>query len=121
MNMMARGAAMVRRKLNRHASHAVTYTDGDSVSIQVVASIGIVEVASSDSEGFVVRSRMRDFLVDVAYMVADEVPLVPTPGWLLIDRGHQYQIIPIGDEPCWRWSDLDHLRYRIHTHYEGPV
>ncbi|MCA9219812.1 MAG: hypothetical protein KDA71_05760, partial [Planctomycetales bacterium] len=89
--MMQRGAAMVRRKLNAHAAHAVTYTDGDSVSIQCVASIGIVEVASSDNEGFVIRSRMRDFLVDVAYMVADEVPLIPAAGWYFVDRGERYQ------------------------------
>lgn len=121
MNMMQRGAAMVRRKLNKHASHAITYSDGDSLSIVVVGAIGVVEVASSDNEGFVIRSRMRDFLIDVAYMVDGGSTLVPQAGFYLIDRGERYQIVPIGDEPCWRWSDRDHLRYRIHTQYVGPA
>lgn len=120
--MMTRGAAMVRRQLGRHASHAVTYTDDDAVSIVVVASIGVVEVASNADEGFVVRSRMRDFLIDAAYLKTDAGDAIePQAGFFILDRGERYQIVPIGDEPHWRWSDRDHKRYRVHTQHGGKA
>ena len=116
MNMMQRGAAMVARTLGQHASHRVIYAR-NSLSISIDAVIGQTEVESQDTQGFIVRSVMRDFIMDTAPI--DQHFARPQRGDIITDQSRRYEVVPVGDEPCYRWSDRDHTRYRIHTRLIG--
>jgi hypothetical protein len=45
---------------------------------------------------------------------------VPLPGDRIEETDAEgvtrtYEVLPASQEPCWRWSDVYHLLYRIHT------
>ncbi|MEM9825095.1 MAG: hypothetical protein AAF958_00825 [Planctomycetota bacterium] len=119
MNMMTRGAEMVARKLGKHASHAMTYRRREGSSIRIVAAIGEVVTDTEDADGFVIRSHNRDALVDAVHLCEDGQSFQPARGDQVIDGIHVYEVIPIGGDPPWRWSDRRHTRLRIHLQYVG--
>ena len=101
-----------------HASQSVTYRRGTD-SVVVSASIGSTRFEQEDRDGLVVRSQVRDYLIDVADLVLSGGAIEPEVGDLIEEtvgsQTHVYQVLPLGGEPAWRYSDPYRKTYRIHT------
>ena len=61
-------------------------------------------------DGAPVDVRACDFLVAAASVSED-----PQPGDRIEVSDRVFEVTPLGDEPCWRWTDHSHLARRIHT------
>ena len=121
-NMMQRGAAMVARAMAAHASHAVLYSrDSAGLSVVIDATVGNLANGLADAEGLVVESTIRDYIVAFASLTDALTQITPQRGDVINDRGHLFEVRPVGDEPVWHWSDRDFGRIRIHTRYIGPA
>jgi len=112
------GQKWLGSKLKDHASQSVTYKrDADEVQLQ--ATIGKSTYEQHDGEGVVMRSQVRDFLIDTADLLLSAIGSLPRRG----DRIHQidgdemivYEVMSLGSDPPWRFSDPFRLKLRIHT------
>ncbi len=105
-------------KLKTHASQSVTYKR-DSAETELQATIGRSTYQQDDGEGIITRSQVRDFLIDASDLVSSSIGSLPRRG----DRIHQsdgentivYEVMSLGGEPPWRFSDPFRLKLRIHT------
>jgi len=61
-------------------------------------------------DGAPVDVRACDFLVGTAW-----VSEAPQPGDRIEVEDRVFEVTPLGDDPCWRWTDSSHLARRIHT------
>lgn len=118
--MLNRGADMVAAKLLGAACVPITYVVGSS-SLEIDAVVGSTSTETDDGDGLVMRSQMRDYLIDAAALSIDGDAFEPSRGHQIIDGVMRYEVLPVGSEGCWRWSDRDHKRYRIHTRWLGKV
>jgi len=114
-DLLRSGAAWLGRKLGDFCSSQVTYTRGvDNHTIDAV--FGQTRFEVEDQYGLRVELRMRDFLI-----AADVFPYAePQPGDRVIADGRRYEVLSLGDEGCWRWSDPFRTLLRIHTKDVGP-
>ena len=105
-------------KLKDHASQSVTYKrDADEAVLQ--ATVGKSTYEQHDGEGVVIKSQVRDFLIDTADLLLSAIGSLPRRG----DRIHQsdgdetivYEVMSLGSAPPWRFSDPFRLKLRIHT------
>lgn len=118
-DLLADGLAFLTQQLKAYASQTVTYARGyDSVDVQ--ATFGNKLLKLDDGFGGI---RMEwtdiDFLIPAADLDFGDGMLTPTRGDLVhVTIGSQvqtFEVLPIGNEPAWRWSDPHQSMYRIHT------
>jgi len=118
-NMMNRGAAMVAAKLKTFAAGVVVYQSA-AVSITLRATVGDTQSEAGNLDGLVTRAFTRDYLIDAADLVDGDpqhggAQIEPTRGDTITDGNQIYEVLPIDSHGCWRWSDRDNTRRRIHT------
>jgi hypothetical protein len=96
----------------------VTYRRG-AEAIVVKATVGRTLFEQDDGVGVVVRMQVRDYLIDAADLVLEGEKSLPAKGDRIeeIDAGqrHTYEVLPLGGEPHWRYSDPYRRTLRIHT------
>ncbi len=110
-DVLQSGLAWLHAQRAAHMVTTATYVpagSGEAVSLDVTASQIRVELA--DANGFPVSSCVTDFLV-----AADDLTADPVPGDKVIFGSRTYEVLPLGEEPCWRWTDASRLTRRIHT------
>ncbi len=117
-NLFRKGAKMLSRVMAVSASDRVEYRRGAD-AIYVDATRGRHLADSINDEGIVIKARFDDFLVPTEQLKVSGVPFDPVAGDYIIDRTGAapiaYQVCSTPTEPCWRFSDANHLRVRIHT------
>ena len=69
----------------------------------------------SDESGLTVTGRVWDFLI-----LADGLGFEPEPGDVIAADGRVFEVMNLGGEGCWRWSDPYRQTFRIHTKEIGP-
>lgn len=91
--------------------------------VALVAIVGQTPVERDDGQGTVVRSRVRDYLIEAADLVLDGERIEPAKGDQIEETvGNQrftYEVLPLGKEPPWRFSGPSRNTYRIHTKQTG--
>ena len=117
-DMLRDGQAWLGAKLKTHASRLVTY-QRDDAETELPATIGRSFYEQDDGEGIVTRSQVRDFLIDTADLLLSPIGSLPKRGdWILeTENGttFSYEVMSLGGEPAWRYSDPFRLKLRIHT------
>lgn len=117
-DLLQSGQAWLTGKLKTHASQIVTYKR-DSTEAELHATIGKSSYEQHDGEGVVTRSQVRDFLIDTADLLLSEIGSLPRRGDRIDQNdGEQtivYEVMSLGSEPPWRFSDPFRLKLRIHT------
>ncbi len=72
-----------------------------------------------DGEGIVTRSQVRDFLIDTRSLLESIIGSLPRRGDTIveIDGDHTFifEVMALGGDPPWRYSDPFRLKLRIHT------
>jgi len=117
-DMLRDGLSWLAGKLTSHAAREVTYQRGESQS-SVLAMIGKTVAEQDSGDGLIMRMEIRDYLIDTTSLVLDGQQVLPERGDLIIEtedgKGLTYEILPIGSDRAWRYSDPFRLKLRIHT------
>ena len=117
-DMLHRGQSWLADKLTKHASQMVVY-QRDEVSVELPATIGKSEYEKDDGEGIITRAQVRDFLINTKDLLQSAIGTWPRRGDRILeavdDTTFIYELMSIGNEPPWRYSDPFRVKLRIHT------
>ena len=117
-DMLHKGQSWLAAKLTRFASRMVTY-QRDEVSVDLPATIGKSEYEQDNGEGVITRAQVRDFLINTKDLLASPIGTWPRRGDRILetdgDTTFVYELMSIGNEPPWRYSDPFRVKLRIHT------
>lgn len=87
----------------------------NSVSLTVIAGRTPTELIDSEA-GLQIRSMVRDILILPDELVINDVEIKPIPGDIWTEEdGTLYEVIRLGSEPAWRWSEQTKQILRVHT------
>ena len=96
-------------KMRDCASENVLYIRND-LEKTVPAIFGQTKYERSDDYGLKTGSFMHDFLIRFS-----DLEFTPEQGDRIIANGKEYEVLELGTEGCWRWSDPYGIRMRIHV------
>jgi hypothetical protein len=117
-DMLQKGQEWLASKLTQHASRQVVYRRGE-LGATLQATIGKSMYDQDDGEGIVTRSQVRDFLIDTYALLSSIIGTLPRRGDTIveIDGEHTFifEVMALGGDPPWRYSDPFRLKLRIHT------
>ena len=117
-DLLDQGSAWLEGQRKKHATREVTYRRGVD-AVVVKATIGRTLFEQDDGAGVTVCMQVRDYLIDTADLVLASEPTLPAKGDRIeeIDAGqkHTYEVLPLGGEQHWRYSDPYRRTLRIHT------
>jgi hypothetical protein len=122
-DLLETGMGWLAGQLKANASRPVTYKRGaDSVVVQ--ATLGSQLLKTSDRLGNTKVERTdRDFLILAADLVLNGNQTTPASGDVIeVTFGavtQKFEVMAIGSEAPWRYSDPHQLMLRIHTKYVG--
>lgn len=117
-DLLETGSNWLQGQRKKHATREVTYRRGvDSVPVQ--ATVGRTVVEQDDGSGVIVRTEVRDYLIDTADLVLAGQPVLPERGDRIEEteggKKFTYEVMPLGTEPHWRYSDPYRKTLRVHT------
>jgi hypothetical protein len=117
-DILKQGQAWLANQLTQHASRAVVYRRGE-LGAELQATIGRSHYQQDDGHGVVTRSQVRDFLIDTHDLLLSIIGSLPRRGDRVIeidgDTTFIFEVMSLGGEPPWRYSDPFRLKLRIHT------
>ena len=116
VDLLVQGAAWLNAQRHAHMSHSVTYARGGD-TVELNATAGRTEFEQVDDYGIVHKIESRDFLIRATDLVLNSVTVLPAVGDRVTDGAHVYEVMPLGTEPPYRFSDAAHATLRIHTKY----
>lgn len=108
-DLLRNSSNWLERMRTAFASSPVEYRRGEDAKT-VNASFGMRDYEIVDESGLSVGSHVCDFLV-----LAAELGFEPKAGDAILADGRKYEVMNLGDEGCWRWSDSFGETYRIHA------
>lgn len=112
------GSEWLQDEMKANASRTVVYVRG-AASVSLAATVNRSMWDLETAEGPPLRIESRDYLVHAADLVLSGAAVQPAPGDTIreTDGGAvcTYEVMAIGQEPCWRWSGANRRRLRIHT------
>ena len=108
-DLLQQGSQWLEGMRTEHASSPVTYRRGET-EVSVNATFGKTDFEIAEESGLTVGAHVWDFLV-----LAADLGLEPEPGDVVAANGRKYEVMNLGGEGCWRWSDPYRQTYRIHT------
>jgi hypothetical protein len=118
-DVLEAGSNWLQEQRKAHMSCEVVYRR-DLFNSAVAATVGRTVFEQDDGVGTIIRNEVRDYLIDTADLV------LPKLGQVLPERGDKieetegsktfiYEVVSIGSEPHWRYSDPYRKTLRIHT------
>ncbi len=109
-DLLRQGSQWLEQMRTAHCSSPVEYRRNGQPPATVAATKGKTDYEVTDDYGATIRATVVDFLI-----MADELNLKPESGDLIISDGRKYEVMNLGTEGCWRWSDPNLITFRIHT------
>lgn len=110
MNLMKTGTEWLIDQLRQHASECVIYRFIDGATVTATAILGATSYEVSDEFGTLIGAKMIDFLIP-----ASDLTKNPSVGDRITINNDVYEVLELGNEGCWRWSDPFKTIRRIHT------
>lgn len=107
--MLHDGLAWLERQMLTSCASAVEYRRG-SQQVIAAAVFGKTDYQTMDVSGVQIGGSMWDFLID-----AQALPFTPQAGDTIAVNGLVFEVMPLGDDGCWRWSSPARTALRIHT------
>jgi hypothetical protein len=105
-------------QLYQHMSREIIYRRNE-LSVLIRATIGKSMYDQDDGEGIVTRSQVRDFLINTRDLTTSIIGSLPKAGDTIVEIDNEseftYEVMAMGSEPPWRYSDPFRLKLRIHT------
>jgi hypothetical protein len=117
-DLLAQGSAWLESQRKQFATRPATYRRG-VLTVVVLATIGRTEFEQDDGYGVIVQSQSRDYLIDAEDLILGGEQTMPARGdWIEETAGgttYRYEVLPIGNQQHWRYSDPYRQTLRIHT------
>ncbi|HMO16234.1 MAG TPA: hypothetical protein PKD64_18960 [Pirellulaceae bacterium] len=117
-DILEAGSNWLQEQRKKHATRSVLYRR-NTESVLVSATVGRTVFEQDDGAGAIIRTEVRDYLIDTEELVLAGVQVLPERGDRIeeIQEGATfvYEVMPIGKEPHWRYSDPYRRTLRIHT------
>lgn len=117
-NLLGTAAAWLEGKRKKFATIDVTYRRGED-SVEVKATVGRTTFEQDNADGIILRNEARDYLITAADLILDGDTVLPAIGDRIEETSGDitfiYEVLPIGSQQCWRYSDEYRLTLRIHT------
>jgi len=117
-DFLQNGLSWLSQQLTTHTSRTVIYRR-DALSAEVRATIGRSLYDQDNGEGIVTRSQVRDYLIDTSELLNSVIGTLPRRGDQIIETENNcqvtFEVMSLGGEPPWRYSDPFRLKLRIHT------
>lgn len=119
MGLLRRGSRWLHETLDADDAESVSITRGAATTSGVAARVGSTPLEVDDGDGMTITVESIDwFVAAAAYRIGGAVTL-PAHGDLirrtLGSTVYVYEVLPIGSEPCFRFSDRERSRLRIHS------
>lgn len=112
------GQKWLAQQLTGHASRSVVYQRGHE-QVELLATIGKSSYQLDDGAGTRTRAQVRDYLIDTHLLVLDGLATLPRAGDQVREtdgeRIYVYEVMALGGEAPWRYSDPFRLKLRVHT------
>lgn len=108
-DLLRQGLQWLEQMRTAHGSSPVEYHRPPD-AYPVNATYGRTGFEVADESGLTINAHVWDFLI-----LADALGLDPEPGDVIVANGRRYEVMNLGGEGCWRWSDPYRQTYRIHT------
>lgn len=106
------------QQLTEHATRSVVYHRGHE-QVELPATIGKSAYQLDDGAGMRTRAQVRDYLIDTHLLVLDGLATLPRAGDQVRESDGEkiyvYEVMALGGEPPWRYSDPVRLKLRVHT------
>jgi len=117
-DLLRQGSQWLEQQRSAHCSSQVTYRRGAQEQA-LSATFGRTQYEVQDDFGLVVAAHVTDFLV----AAADFAPVFgePQPGDQIIADGVVHEVMSLGNQGHWRWSDPYRTTMRIHTKEVGTA
>ena len=121
-DLLQKGSEFLESQRHQHMTRPVVYLRGaDSVGLN--ATLGRTVFEQQDQFGVIQRTETRDYLVRASDLVIGGAQIEPKVG----DRVREpsgtaallYEVMSIGNEPPFRFSDPERRTLRIHTKFVG--
>lgn len=123
-DLMQEGAEWFASVLQSDLSQSVTYKRG-SDTVVLLATIGETDREAYDAEGFTVKSKIRDWIVQPSDLVLDAVEITPRRGDQVIhvvgSKTFTWEVLDIGGDKHYRPSDPYGNLIRIHSQLSSVV
>jgi hypothetical protein len=116
MNMLDQVSEMLDDALSDHkvVGFTVQYAR-DIWSIELTASAGFMSREQSSTFGLAESYEGRDFLLRASDLVIAGQLTKPQAGDKITHGSRVYEVMPVGDEPVFRYMDPNHTWVRVHT------
>ena len=108
-DLLRQGSQWLTAMRTAHCSSPVQYRRPPE-AYTVNATYGRTGFEVADESGLSINAHVWDFLI-----LADALGFDPEPGDVIVANGRRYEVMNLGGEGCWRWSDAYRQTYRIHT------
>ncbi|TWU39325.1 hypothetical protein [Novipirellula artificiosorum] len=116
-DMLQRGQQWLSERLTEHASREVIYRRGE-LGVELQATIGNSAYQQDDGEGAITRCQVRDYLINTTDLLLSAIGTLPRRGDRIVEEGEPsvvFEVMSLGGDPPWRYSDPYRLKLRIHT------
>ena len=114
-DILRKGSKWLSNKMQSCTSTDIVYIrNGESKTIPAI--FGQTKYERSDDYGMKTGSFLSDFLIRLK-----DLEVYPEQGDRIIADGREYEVLELGQEGCWRWSDPYGIRMRVHTKLIGEM
>lgn len=117
-DLLRKGNDWLEQMRSTHCSSPVVYRRGDQ-DLALVATFGRTDYEVEDGTGLRVAGHITDFLIEADTFT----PTFGTPqtGDRIVADGVLYEVMSLGGQGHWRWSDPYRTTLRIHTREIGEA
>jgi hypothetical protein len=113
-NLLRTGLEYLAEELKAHASETVTYRRG-ALTVSALAVCGRTEYKSQDESGNILDAEIIDFIFVSADLILSGTLVTPLPGDEIVTDRATFEVMYLGGEGCWKFSDPFGKAIRIHT------
>ncbi len=121
-DLLSQGLSWLEDQRHQHLTRTVMYQRGGD-EVELSATIGRTVFEQDDHAGGLTRIESRDFLIRAIDLVLAAETTLPQPGDRIIETDaiatYTYEVMAPGNEPPWRYSDVNRTTLRIHTKHVG--
>jgi len=111
-DLLRQGSQWLEQQRTAHCSSPVEYRRPPD-AYTVNATYGKTDVEVADESGLTITAGVWDFLILADAFLQEGFE--PEPGDVIAASGRRYEVMNLGGQDCWRWSDPYRQTYRIHT------
>ena len=108
-DLLRQGMTWLAQQLNQHCASPVEYRRGDDLFF-MNATFGRTDIELADESGLTITGHVWDFLI-----LTDDLGFDPEASDVIAADGRKYEVMNLGGDGPWRFSDPYRTTLRIHT------